>query len=494
MLSDDLQALVCDFGLSKAEAADTSIGLEGQGSIRWQSIELLERGGGKTFASDLWAFGMVVYEVRRRPGSVEYVCCSCLHVRQILSGSLPYHACGNDLAVIRLITTGELPDQAPRTSSSCVSYRRAWTAARQCWNADPLKRGTADELYAMLRPAAVHLTFSEGKMIHDLVLSDDGISLSAILFDPLEASPRYEMGTIALPFSSAEDGHVRYFSLHPDKPTRFAIASTSRTTVCGTRNGRIKFFTDGRSSDPRATSLGVSGDRIPNEPILMAPNGRTCLVARGHLHAREIVLVDVDRRRMIAWTQASRKTFLGFNRTGDLIYHYRISSGGVRDGQSYLRLSVQSQEVRSWPKGPSHSIVSIPYEGTNYGEVSYCGDTLLRALYDGSFATLQIWNLASCQELWSFSTTGKLATLSQDGRVLFIVEADDTFSFYDIKSQEKRGNMDLRHFLDGEKIFNLLQGLEPGHLRKDLFVSIGNDRIAIAFRDSRRIRVWDFEV
>lgn len=63
LMSSDSKPLLCDFGLAKSESADTSIGLEGNGSIRWQSVELLEKGGGKTFASDVWAFGIFIYEV-----------------------------------------------------------------------------------------------------------------------------------------------------------------------------------------------------------------------------------------------------------------------------------------------------------------------------------------------------------------------------------------------------------------------------------------------
>lgn len=35
----------------------------GKGSIRWMSPELLEQGKGKSFASDVWATGMMMYEV-----------------------------------------------------------------------------------------------------------------------------------------------------------------------------------------------------------------------------------------------------------------------------------------------------------------------------------------------------------------------------------------------------------------------------------------------
>lgn len=55
--------LLSDFGLAKSASTETSIGLEGQGSVRWQSMELLEKEAGKTYLSDIWAFGMFIYEV-----------------------------------------------------------------------------------------------------------------------------------------------------------------------------------------------------------------------------------------------------------------------------------------------------------------------------------------------------------------------------------------------------------------------------------------------
>lgn len=63
LIDDDEQALLCDFGLAKTATADTSNGVQGEGSTRWQSVELMLNGGGKTFASDVWAFGMLIYEV-----------------------------------------------------------------------------------------------------------------------------------------------------------------------------------------------------------------------------------------------------------------------------------------------------------------------------------------------------------------------------------------------------------------------------------------------
>ena len=63
LVSDDIHALLCDFGLSKFSSLRTNPNLRGAGSIRWRSPELLG-GGTKTFASDTWAFGIMVAEVR----------------------------------------------------------------------------------------------------------------------------------------------------------------------------------------------------------------------------------------------------------------------------------------------------------------------------------------------------------------------------------------------------------------------------------------------
>lgn len=64
-MSEDLKCLLCDFGLARTASEATSVGLEGEGSVRWKSPEIMEKEGGKTFSSDVWAFGMLIYEVCR---------------------------------------------------------------------------------------------------------------------------------------------------------------------------------------------------------------------------------------------------------------------------------------------------------------------------------------------------------------------------------------------------------------------------------------------
>lgn len=63
LVSNDIRPLVCDFGLSRAIDAVTATTLQGKGSLRWMSPELLAEGHGKSFATDVWAFGMLIYEV-----------------------------------------------------------------------------------------------------------------------------------------------------------------------------------------------------------------------------------------------------------------------------------------------------------------------------------------------------------------------------------------------------------------------------------------------
>lgn len=70
LVSDSVvpRALLCDFGLTR-EAVDVTVAwLEGAGALQWQGPELLVASGspGKTYATDMWALGMTIYEVRVR--------------------------------------------------------------------------------------------------------------------------------------------------------------------------------------------------------------------------------------------------------------------------------------------------------------------------------------------------------------------------------------------------------------------------------------------
>lgn len=62
LISAELCALLCDFGLSRPSDLATSATRRGKGTLRWMAPELLD-GAAKSFASDVYGFGMTVYEV-----------------------------------------------------------------------------------------------------------------------------------------------------------------------------------------------------------------------------------------------------------------------------------------------------------------------------------------------------------------------------------------------------------------------------------------------
>jgi len=64
LVSDDIHALLCDFGLDSLPSASASIDWVGVHALRFQSPEHLLEGGAKTFTDDVWAFGMTIYQVR----------------------------------------------------------------------------------------------------------------------------------------------------------------------------------------------------------------------------------------------------------------------------------------------------------------------------------------------------------------------------------------------------------------------------------------------
>lgn len=66
LISSGEHVLLCDFGLAKHVTYRTSTSLRGAGSIPWQSPELLQDEGRRTVQSDVYAFGITVYEVRAR--------------------------------------------------------------------------------------------------------------------------------------------------------------------------------------------------------------------------------------------------------------------------------------------------------------------------------------------------------------------------------------------------------------------------------------------
>ncbi|KAG8911009.1 hypothetical protein FRC01_005984, partial [Tulasnella sp. 417] len=130
LIGDGWHILLCDFGLTKVAPSGTSTSLKGAGTVRWQSPELWESAS-KTFASDMYAFGMTIVEV--------------------LKGEVPFVHYVNDVAVMRaVILDEERPSKEPISSPTGIPYKRAWEVAETCWAKEPRMRPSIHDAFRHL--------------------------------------------------------------------------------------------------------------------------------------------------------------------------------------------------------------------------------------------------------------------------------------------------------------------------------------------------------
>lgn len=95
-------------------------------------------GGGQTFASDVWAVGMLIYEVILH---CELKQSPLTPPIQALNGNTPFHDIKNWLKVAHAITSGQkLPPQEPKCGFDGNSYLEAWNVASLCWERNQDKR------------------------------------------------------------------------------------------------------------------------------------------------------------------------------------------------------------------------------------------------------------------------------------------------------------------------------------------------------------------
>ncbi|KAG8896324.1 hypothetical protein FRB99_008938, partial [Tulasnella sp. 403] len=129
VVSAEVHALLCDFGLSKSVSYNTIPPLSGFGSHRWMAPEL-HAGEHKSFASDTFSFGMTIYE--------------------ILSGKFPLHDFGVPTLIPSAIANGRRPPRDPHSSPSNEPYGPLWDIAEQCWQNEPNARPPMQEIHRQL--------------------------------------------------------------------------------------------------------------------------------------------------------------------------------------------------------------------------------------------------------------------------------------------------------------------------------------------------------
>jgi serine/threonine protein kinase len=125
LLQNKYYALISDFGLSKA-INDSSVTAAQRGSygiIPYMAPELL-RGATHTKATDIYAFGIIMWEM------------SALEP--------PFNNCDHDASLMIKICKGTRPAIVPGTPDCWVHLMQ------RCWDADPAKRPSAEEVWKIV--------------------------------------------------------------------------------------------------------------------------------------------------------------------------------------------------------------------------------------------------------------------------------------------------------------------------------------------------------
>ncbi|MBS0349593.1 MAG: protein kinase [Proteobacteria bacterium] len=126
LLNDRFRAKLADFGLAKVKNETSSQSSVAKGTVLWMAPELFDDEPKMTTASDVYSFGMVLWELATR--------------------LLPYAKAPNQMVAARWIEKGkkeEFPGDCPPKLKSIIE---------SCWETLPIKRPTATQLMEQLKP------------------------------------------------------------------------------------------------------------------------------------------------------------------------------------------------------------------------------------------------------------------------------------------------------------------------------------------------------
>ena len=126
LLDDRLRAKLADFGLAKVKHETSSQSSIAKGTVLWMAPELFDDEPKMTTASDIYSFGMVLWELVTR--------------------ALPYAKAPNQMVAARWIEKGkkeDIPGDCPAELKKIIE---------SCWETLPAKRPTAVQVAERLKP------------------------------------------------------------------------------------------------------------------------------------------------------------------------------------------------------------------------------------------------------------------------------------------------------------------------------------------------------
>lgn len=142
LLDKDWKAKISDFGLSKIKiaTATTKPNIQSKkstaGSLRWRAPETFKKGAKKTMSSDIYSFGMTLWEISSR--------------------KIPYFEESEDAIIIMQIQQGEkdeIPVDTPKSFSQIIE---------KCWQTNPEDRASAKSILEDLEKEQVGGTHPMG--------------------------------------------------------------------------------------------------------------------------------------------------------------------------------------------------------------------------------------------------------------------------------------------------------------------------------------------
>ncbi|KAG8903406.1 hypothetical protein FRB99_003336 [Tulasnella sp. 403] len=135
LISGQDRAYLCDFGSAYMESSPAESHPPANCTFRNMAPELFgnprEKKPKSTKASDVYSFGMTIYEV--------------------LSGKDPLFKYNAMDKLGEAVIKGERPPLEPSTSSGGRSYDRLWAVATDCWKGDPNSRPLMKDVYARMK-------------------------------------------------------------------------------------------------------------------------------------------------------------------------------------------------------------------------------------------------------------------------------------------------------------------------------------------------------
>lgn len=417
LISDDFRALVCDFGLSRPADGTTATTLQGSGSAPWMSLELLERGS-KTFASDVWAFGMFIYEV-----CVQSLCSFSLMLKataQVLSGELPFGGGSNVAVIMALAVYKSLPPKEPKKGPNGTSYAVAWSAASMCWIKPPNSR---PKMTAVVKRLAQNVVD-----IPKPILKGHNLPVSCVTFSPdysKLASASWDTRIRLWDVDNAQyiggplQGHSAWVNCIAFSPTDDILAS-------GSSDASVRLW-DAKSGREINVLNGHSSSVFR---VVFLPDGDVIASASGD---RTIRLWSTDSGACLAVLEGHQGTVWSLSISPD---GKMLVSGSGDYTLLVWDISTQSQKGRSLTehRGAIRSVAFLP-DGATFASGSWD-------------STVKFWDAESGQMKMSVAVASDQLdpmsmTLSPDGRYL-TAAADTVIKVWDLSTPIPWKSADLK--------------------------------------------------